>query len=153
MKTCDKQLRKEHLENLAEVADDGKDRARGTAVRRVISSESQEEIWRRINRATNPPRGGAIQRVQKEQGEELVELVTLEEMSKEIQSVTEKRFGLAESAPAFSSSLRTSAGFSADTQFALDLINGKEDIPDDVDATTFMLLTEMRRLWNSTEEF
>ena len=153
MRNSDKQLRKEHLENLAAAAIDGKDKARGTAVRRVLSSESQKQIWRRINRATNPPRGGAIQRVQKEHGEELVELVTLEDMSREIQSVTEKRFSLAESAPAFSSSLRTSAGFSADTQFALDLINGKEDIPGDVDATTFMLLTEMRRLWNSTDAF
>ena len=153
LRGTDMQLRQEHLDNMASEAGDSKDKGREKAVRRVISSESQKQIWKRINRATNPPRGGAIQRVQKEQGEELVELVTLEDMSREIQSVTEKRFSLAESAPAFTSSLRHSAGFSADTQFALDLISGKEEIPSDVDATTFMLLTEMRRLWNSTEDF
>ena len=32
-------------------------------------------------------------------------------------------------------------------------MSGKVDIPDNVDATTAMLLTEIRRLWNSTEEF
>ena len=153
MRGTDIHLRQQHLENMASVADESKDKGREKAVRRVMSAESQKQIWKRINRATNPPRGGAIQRVQKEQGEELVELVTLEDMSREIQSVTEKRFSLAESAPAFTSSLRHSAGFTADTQFALDLISGKEEIPTDVDATTFMLLTEMRRLWSSTDAF
>ena len=74
-------------------------------------------------------------------------------MSREIQLVTKKRFSLAESAPVFSSLLQSSVGFSVDSLFALDLVSGKVDIPDNVDATTAMLLAEMRRLWNSTENF
>lgn len=153
MKGHDGQLRKEHLAKLTATYSILGDKAKGDTVRRVASSESQKMIWRRINKVTNPPRGGAIQRVQKEHGSELVELVTLEEMTQEIQSVTEKRFSLAESAPVHSSSLRSSVGFTADSQFALDLLNGKEEIPDDVDSTTTMVITEMRQLWQSTEEF
>lgn len=149
----DRQLRKEHLAHLQSTAEGNRDTVRCREIRRVTSSESQKVIWRRINRVTNPPRGGAIQRVQKEQGDELVELVTLDEMSREIQTVTEERFGLAESAPVFSSSLRSSVGFSADTEFALQLISGEAEIPDDVDPTTVMLITEMKKLWNLTGEF
>ena len=153
MKGHDKQLRKEHLLKLRE----GDERTNPTRVaegaRRVLSAESQKTMWKRINRVTNPPRGGAITRVQKEQGEEVVELVTLNDMSREIQRVTEQRFALAESAPAFTSSLRQSVGFSADTEFAFNIINGTAEIPDDVDATTYMLITEMRRLLQLTGEF
>ena len=153
MKGNDRQLRKEHLATLQSAAYDNKDKTKSNELRRVVSSESQKAIWQRINKVTNPPRGGAIQKVQKEHGDELVELVTLDEMSREIQTVTEERFGLAESASAFSSSLRSSVGFLADTDFALHLLSGDAEIPEDVDSTTFMLLTEMRRLWQSTGEF
>ena len=153
MKGKERQLRQAHLETLAarDAAEDKELTNHGA--RRVLTAESQKSMWKRINRVTNPPRGGAITKVQKEQGDEVVELVTLDEMSREIQTVTEQRFALAESAPAFRSSLRQSVGFTADSQFALDIMNGTEEIPPDVDATTYMLLTEMRRLWQSTSEF
>ena len=35
----------------------------------------------------------------------------------------------------------------------MDLVSGVEDIPEDVDATTYMLITEMRRLWALTESY
>ena len=151
MKPHESHLRKTHLSERVLEATEEKNEGWRKGVLRVISSEEQKSIWRTINRATNPFRGGAITRVEKEQGDELVELVTLDEMTAEIQAVTESRFSLAESAPAHQSSLRSSVGFSADTPFAFDLVRGVEDIPDDVDPTTSMLIHEMQRLWTALD--
>ena len=102
LKPQDTILRKAHLSECVIAATERGDIGRRRGVLRVISSEEQKSIWRTINQITNPPRGGAITRVQKEQGEELVELVTLEDMSAEIQSVMEDDFPW-QRAPRFSS--------------------------------------------------
>jgi hypothetical protein len=64
-----------------------------------------------------------------------------------IQSVAEKRFNLAQKAPATSSSLRGLIGHNADTTFAKDLLQHKVSIPPDVDKTTAELKEEMCTLW------
>ncbi len=68
-------------------------------------------------------------------------------MTKEIQVVTEKRFDLARSAPATSSSLRNLIGYNADTPFAKYLLRCKVPIPPDVDKSTAELIEEMCCLW------
>jgi hypothetical protein len=49
---------------------------------------------------------------------EVVDITETEEMNREIQAVTEKRFDLSMSAPITMSSLREKLGFLSDTDFA-----------------------------------
>ena len=63
-------------------------------------------------------------------------------MVKEIQQVTEARFGLADSAPIMHTSLRGSVGYLANTNFALNLMKGLVPIPDDVDQPTRELIAD-----------
>lgn len=122
------------------------DPVRRKGVLRVISQEEQRSIWRTINRVTDPPCTGVITHVQRMEGGSVVNLCTLDEMTKEIQEVIEKRFALAESASALISSLRQSVGYLADTEFAKDLLEGRAEIPDDVDEKTSLILQELQRL-------
>ena len=57
-------------------------------------------------------------------------------MVKEIQHVTEARYGLAKSAPVMHTSLWASVGYLANTDFALNLMKGLVPIPEDVDQPT-----------------
>jgi hypothetical protein len=68
-------------------------------------------------------------------------------MNEEIQMVTEKRFDLAQSTPATSSSLHNLIAYNADTTFTTDLLQCKVPIPPDVDEITEELIEEMCGLW------
>ena len=117
-------------------------------IKQIITKENQRNTWLSIKRVINEPRLGAITKVEKNTEDGIVEIHDLDGMVAEIQQVTEKRFELAESAPASTTSLRTSVGFLADTQFALDLLSGTTDLPTDLDDPTRTILEEMKLLWN-----
>jgi hypothetical protein len=77
------------------------------------------------------------------EGNAVVDILEALAMNKEIQMVMEKRFALAQSAPATSSSLRGLIGYNADTTFAKDLLQLKVFIPPNVDGTTAELIEEI----------
>jgi hypothetical protein len=85
--------------------------------------------------------------VQRKEGDRIIDILEANAMNREIQKVTEKRFELANSAPAQASSLRENVGFCASTTFAKELLQGKAPIPPDVNETTTELITEMQGLW------
>ena len=76
-------------------------------------------MWRRINRALDKPSLGAIPFVQRLENGIVVDVTATDEMNREIQTVTEKRFDLSMSAPITMSSLRTRLGFLSDTDFGM----------------------------------
>jgi hypothetical protein len=92
-------------------------------------------MWRRINRALDKPSLGAIPFVQRVENGIVVDVTATDEMNREIQTVTEKRFDLSVSAPITMSSLRTRLGFLSDTDFANSLLTGDVHIPWDVDVS------------------
>ena len=79
-----------------------------------------------------------------------VDLINSTDMVREIQTVTEQRFSLAESAPATNTSLRDTVGFLADTEYALELVTGQAPLPADIDGPTKVIIEEMQRLWKDT---
>lgn len=142
-------LRKVHLRNCLINAEDAEDIEKFKGILRVIEREEQRSMWQSIRRVTNEPRLGAITMVQRETEEGIVELTNMDEMCTEIQEVTERRFGLAESAPVTNSSLRQSIGFLANTEFAFRLVSGQEPIPSDIVGSTRLVIEEMQRLWSA----
>jgi hypothetical protein len=116
---------------------------------RMIEHKEQKSIWKRINRATDNPRLGAIPLVQRMEGTEVVDIVETKEMNAEIQRVMEQRFDLSMSASITMSSLREKLGFLSDIKFATNLLSGNVKIPDDVDNVTAMILREMIHLFQT----
>jgi hypothetical protein len=113
----------------------------------VIRREEQKDDWNWIQRATGEPRLGATQKVQRIENGEVIDFVIASEMNREVHIVTEQWFDLAKSAPIQSSSLRDSLGFCLATNFSLQLLQGKLNIPMDVDKTTALLIWEIQHLW------
>ena len=136
-------LRKVHLQNCLIAAEDARDKERQKAILRVIEREEQKNTWRTIRRVTNEPRLGAITFVQRETHDGIIDITDMEAMCDEIQNVTERRFALAESAPISNSLLLDKVGFLSNTKFALELLSGVDEIPDDVDHATRLVIEEM----------
>lgn len=111
-------LRKVHLRDSyirkKETGNEGK----CTEILRIIGLEEQKSMWRRINRALDTPSHGAISFVQRMENGQVVDITDTDEMNKEIQTVTEKRFDL--------SILRSRLGFHSDTDFANSLLRSLE---------------------------
>jgi hypothetical protein len=144
-------LRKVHLRDcLIKANEDGED-ARCKGILRTIKWEEQKSIWRRINHAINKPSLGAIPLVQKMEHGEVINITETEEMSKEIQEVTEKRFDLSRSTPITMSSLQEKLGFLSDTNFATSLLHGNVHIPNDMDNATRMVIKEIIRLFQTLQ--
>jgi hypothetical protein len=72
----------------------------------IMKWEEQRGEWRRIKQGTGEPWTGATNLVQHMEGITMVDILEASAMNKEIQTVAEKRFNLAQSAPAASSSLK-----------------------------------------------
>jgi hypothetical protein len=144
-------LRRVHLWDCLIQAQDEGDKARYKGILRTIEREEQKSIWKRINRATNDPRLGAIPFAQRMEGSSVVNVTDTKEMNAEIQQVTEQRFDLSMSTPITMSSLREKLGFLLDTKFVNNLLSGKVDIPDDVDNVTAIILREICRLFQTLQ--
>jgi len=142
-------LRKVHLRDCLLRAEDLNDKVKYKEILRVIEREEQRTIWRSIRRVTNDPQLGAITFVQRQTPDGIINIYEREAMCAEIQTITENRFELAESAPVTSSSLATSVGFLGNTEFAMELMKGNEPIPPDIDEHTKIVIEEMQRLWAS----
>ncbi len=115
----------------------------------IIEREEQKDDWSRIKQATGDPRTGATQKVQKFVDGVKVDVLEALEMNKEIQEVTEKRFNPAHSAAITRSSLQHIVRYCATTTFAMDLLNGREAMPVDMDDDTATLICEFRRIFKN----
>ncbi len=144
-------LRRIHLRDCLIQAQDEGDKAQYKGILRTIECKEQKSIWKRINRATDDPRLGAIPFVQRMEGSSVVDITDTKEMNAEIQQVTEQQFNLSMSAPIRMSSLREKLGFLSDTEFANNLLSGKVDISDDVNDVTAMILREICRLFQTQQ--
>jgi hypothetical protein len=140
-------LRKVHLRDSLIWAQEAREDQKRRDILRIIGREEQKTIWHRINRALDDPSVGAIPFVQREEDGVVRDITDTEEMNKEIQTVTEKRFDLSRSAPITMSSLRTHLRFLSDTDFASHLLSGEVHIPWDVDNVTATIIEEIIRLF------
>jgi hypothetical protein len=132
-----------YLRNCPIQAQDNEYKEQYKGILRTIEQEEQKSIWKRINRATDDPKLGAIPKVQHMKGLQLVDIEDTEEMNAEIQQVMEQRFDLSMSTTISMSSLQEKLRFILDTKFATNLLSGSIDIPDNVDDVTVMVLREI----------
>jgi hypothetical protein len=124
-----------------------KDSCKKQEIMKVIWRKEQKDDWNWIQRATGEPRLGATPKVQRIENGEVIDIEIASEMNREVQIVMEQRFDLAKSAPIQSSSLRDSLGICLATNFSLQLLQGKSNIPTDADKTTALLIWEIQHLW------
>ncbi len=132
-------------------AQDEGDNARYEGILRTIERKEQKSIWKRINRAPDNLRLGAIPFIQRMEGSNIVDITDTKEMNAEIQRVTEQHFDLLMSTPITMLSLRKKLGFLSDTKFANNLLSGNVDILDDVADVTAMILREICRLFQTLQ--
>jgi hypothetical protein len=138
-----KNLRRVHLHNRYKLASNLKDSHKKQEIMQVIWQEEQKDDWNWIQCATGEPRLGATPKVQRIENGEVIDIVIASEMNREVQIVTEQQFDLAKSAPIQLSSLRGSLGFCLATDFSLQLLQGKSNIPTDADETMTLLIWEI----------
>ena len=145
-------LRKTHLRDSYIRAKKTGDEGKCTDILCIIGREEQKSMWRRINRALDNPSLGAIPFVQRMENGEVVKITDTNEMNKEIQRVSEKRFDLSMSTPITMSLLCACLGFLSDTDFANSLLAGDVHIPWDVDDVTAKILGEIIHLFGLLRE-
>jgi hypothetical protein len=129
-----------------------RDEARCKGILHTIKREEQKSIWWRINQAFDKPSLGAIPLMHKMENREVIDIMETEEMNKEIQEITEKRFDLSMSSPITMSLLWDKLGFLSNTNVATSLLHGNVHIPDDVDNVTTMVIEEIIRLFKTLQE-
>jgi hypothetical protein len=138
-----------HLRDCLIQARDAGNEIRCTGILRTIEREEKKDIWRKINRAINDPSLGAVPFVQRMENGQVIDIYKVEEMNREIQVTTEKRFNLSMSAPITMSSLRKRLGFLSDTEFAMNMLWGEVHIPADVDNITTIAIEEIMHLFQA----
>jgi hypothetical protein len=120
-------------------AKDAGDKGGCTGILRTIEQEEKKTMWHQINRAINDPSLGAVPFVQKLVQGQVVDIYEAEEMNREIQVTTEKRFDLSMSTPITMTSLWECLVFLSDTDFAMSMLRGEAHIPSDVDNATTII--------------
>jgi hypothetical protein len=133
-------LQKVHLQDCYICAKEAGDEDQCKGILHTIGREEHKSIWRRINRAIDNPSLGAILFVQQIKEGKVVDILDLDGMNKEIQTVTEQWFDLSMSALITMSSLRSRLGFFSNTNFAVSLRAGDFHIPRDVNNVTATIL-------------
>ena len=146
LKKSAKGLRRVHLRDRLVEAQQLKNEKRVKGIRQTINREEKKHVWRAIGIVTDEPSLGATSKVQRLENGVLVDITDKEEMEKEIQEVTEKRFDLAHSAPVSMSVLIERMGYMSDADFANELFAGTVELPDDLDAATTTILEEICKL-------
>jgi hypothetical protein len=145
-------LRKVHLRDSYIRAQEMGDKDKCRDILRIIGREEQKSMWRRVNRALDKPSLGAIPFIQQAEDGLVVDSTDTNEMKREIQTVTKKRFDLSMSAPIMMLSLRSHLGFLSDTDFANSLLAGDAHIPWDVDNVTATILDKIIWLFGLLRE-
>jgi hypothetical protein len=145
-------LRKLRLRDCLIKAQEDRDEGRIQGILCTANREEQKSIWRRFNQAINKQSLGAIPLVQKMEDIEVINITETEEMNKEIQEVTEKRFNLSMSAPITMSLLCKKLGLLSNTDFSISLLHGIVHIPDDIDNVTTTAIEEIIWLIRSFQE-
>jgi hypothetical protein len=68
-------LRKEHLGNRYELASDLKNCIKCTQIKEIIKREEQRNDWQRIKQATGNPCTGAMNQVQRQEGNKIIDIL------------------------------------------------------------------------------
>lgn len=146
-------LRKQFLYGkLNDAIDTGRDQE-AKRIQEVLRNEAQRKMWQGIHRATKPRGLMSVTRVEVPQEDgSVIEHTTKETIEHALMSELSTRFGRAESAPICQGALFDLLGVYADTEAAIQILEGTFDPPPDSDARTVVLLKEIARIWQKIGE-
>ena len=145
-------MRKVFLQSQLNDAVDEKREDDAKRIREIMRNEAQKREWRGIHRVT---KGSTINSVtycdlQLPDGT-LRRCETKQEVEAAIASTLSTRFDMAESAPICDGPLFDLLGYSADTETAVEILEGRFTPPEGTDGPTCMILEEIARIWKRSE--
>eukprot|EP00985_Skeletonema_marinoi_P002194 scaffold888_cov159-Skeletonema_marinoi.AAC.1 len=114
----------------------------------MLKAEAQRKTWQDIQRVTKPRGMLSVTRVEVERQDGVVtEYVNKEEIEKAVMEELTSRFGRAGSAPICQGVLYDLLGTYADTDAAVQILEGTFTPPTDADGPTLIILEEITRIW------
>lgn len=139
-------LRKEHLRNCLDRAQQQKQERKAKDIRRKMSAEHSRNTWRTINRVTRPSSSRAVLEVQERTQDGIRTHTSQAAVEEAIQRECDARFHLGHSAPISKTLLGEDLQYLCDPTVAYAIINGTYPLPDDMDKATKLLLIEIGKL-------
>ena len=139
-------LRKVHLRDRAMDAEHAKDTKRAKEIKAKMEREGNSKMWYFINRSQKDPRCGSFHLVQRMVDGEVQDSTCQEDTEDFIFEEAKMRFQLAAEAPISSSTLREQLGYLANIEIAQQLVEGRYELPEDLDDATTLLLQEIGRV-------
>ena len=130
--------RRRHLVDRLQKAKESKNEEAETRILAIISREKQRSYWRRLNFATNKPKGRSARVVSDEVGDgEVIEFEGKSAVEQAIfNEIHQKRFYLAEQAPICKGEMRDAFGYLATTIVARQVLEGSYNYPEWFDEAT-----------------
>ena len=117
-------------------------------VEMILKGEAQRKQWQGIKRATKPQGVMNVTRVEVAQADgTVVEHSTKESIEEALKSELRTRFGRATSAPVCQGVLFDLLGVYADTNAAVEILEGTFAPPPDTDQRTILVLNEIAAIW------
>ncbi|KAK1748959.1 hypothetical protein QTG54_000898 [Skeletonema marinoi] len=141
-------LRKTFLYDKMNVAIDQANSDEANRIKGMLKAEAQRKTWQDIQRVTKPRGMLSVTRVEVERQDGVVtEYVNKEEIEKAVMEELTSRFGRAGSAPICQGVLYDLLGTYADTEAAVQILEGTFTPPTDADGPTLIILEEIARIW------
>ncbi|KAL7459566.1 hypothetical protein ACHAWC_011573 [Mediolabrus comicus] len=146
-------LRKTFLhEKLNDAIDAGRDKE-AARVRAELKSEAARKTWRGIKQATKPRGNTSVTRIEVPQSDgQVIEHTTKESIEAAVMQELSTRFGMASGAPICQGALFDLLGVYADTDAAMEILEGTFIPPIDTPPWTIVLLEEIARIWQKMGE-
>ena len=146
-------LRRQFLSRKLEDAMLNNDERDAKRTKEMLRRESQSKTWRSIQRVTKPNKAGAVTFVDVKNADG----TTTRHSTKGTveQAIAEEilpRFGRASNAPICQGALFGLLGYGANTETAIEILEGRFNPPDGTDGPTLLLLDEIARIWSEMEE-
>ena len=139
-------LRWTHLRNCLIEAHAKRDKKRARQIKEKMEREASGKMWYWINRSQKDRRCGSFHTVQRVVNGVVEESQTREETERFIFDETEVRIHLATDAPISSTKLIEQLGYLGDSEIAQQIVEGRFEVPDEVDDATALVLEEIGRI-------
>lgn len=141
-------LRKKFLNDKKNEAIDQGNSQEANRVKEMLRTEAQRKTWQEIQRVTKPRGVLSVTRVEVANSNgSVTEYTTKDDIEKAVMEELSSRFGRASSAPICQGVLYDLLGTYADTDAAMQILEGTFAPPPDADGPILIILEEIARIW------
>ena len=121
-------------------------------IKAMLRHEAERKQWQGIHRVTKRDRAGAVDRIEVLQPDGSVKVYTgKKECEQAIMKEITERFERAKSAPICQGALFDLLGYGANTETAIEILEGRFEAPEGTDDATLTLFEEIARIWKQME--